>query len=81
MFQYLFMENLVKLMGGEVFKKISLQEKPILIILPNCKISTKEAFENMVASIISQRIKKFILIILRPGPEKNMMRSMNPFYG
>ena len=32
---------------GEVFKKISLQEKPILIILPNCKISTKEAFENI----------------------------------
>ena len=31
---------------GEIFKNISLEEKPILIILPNSKISTQEAFKK-----------------------------------
>ena len=31
---------------GEIFKNISLEEKPILIILPDSKISTVEAFKK-----------------------------------
>lgn len=31
---------------GEIFENITLEEKPILIILPDSKISTKEAFEK-----------------------------------
>ena len=43
---------------GEVFKTVSLPEKPILIILPNCKISTKEAFENIICLDRSLKNKK-----------------------
>ena len=31
---------------GEIFKKVSLVENPVLVIIPNSKVSTKLAFEN-----------------------------------
>ena len=44
---------------GEIFENITLEEKPILIILPDSKISTQEAFEknkNFCASGIHKKV-------------------------